>query len=77
MKSISQLCKRNDIVDVYNQITTKLSSHFNIISQDKIEEQAKNVNENDDKQLDGFLQRVIVRIHHNISNIIHEASKNS
>jgi hypothetical protein len=74
MKSISQLCKRNDIVDVYNQITTKLSSHFNIISQDKIEEQAKNVNENDDKQLDGFLQRVIVRIHHNISNIIHEAS---
>ncbi len=74
MKSISQLCKRNDIVDVYNQITTKLSSHFNIISQEKIEEQAKNVNENDDKQLDGFLQRVIVRIHHNISNIIHEAS---
>lgn len=69
MKSISQLCKRNDIVDVYNQITKKLSSHFNIISQDKIEEQAKNVNENDDKQLDSFLQRVIVRIHHNISSL--------
>jgi hypothetical protein len=74
MKSISQLCKRNDIVDVYNQITTKLSSHFNIISQDKIEEQAKNVNENDDKQLDSFLQRVIVRIHHNISNITNQVS---
>lgn len=74
MKSISQLCKRNDIVDVYNQITTKLSSHFNIISQDKIEEQAKNVNENDDKQLDSFLQRVIVRIHHNISNITYQVS---
>ena len=74
MKSISQLCKRNDIVDVYNQITTKLSSHFNIISQEKIEEQAKNVNENDDKQLDSFLQRVIVRIHHNISNITNQVS---
>lgn len=74
MKSISQLCKKNDIVDVYNQITSKLSSHFNIITQDKIEEQAKTVDEKDDKQLDSFLQRVIVRIHHNISKIIFNVS---
>ena len=67
MKSISKLCQKNDIIEVYNKITTKLSSHFHILTQDKIQEQAKDVDVKDDQQLDSFLQRVIVRIHHNIS----------
>jgi len=34
-----------------------------------MEEQTKNVDVKDDKQLDSFLERVIVRIHHNIIRI--------
>ena len=70
MKSLNQLCQRNNIVKEYKLVITKLSLHFNILTQDKLEEQTKKVDVNDDKQLDTFLQRVIVRIHHNISKII-------
>ena len=70
MKSLNQLCQNNNIVKEYKLVITKLSLHFNILTQDKLEEQTKKVDVNDYKQLDTFLQRVIVRIHHNISKII-------
>jgi len=66
MKNINQLCQRNSIVELYGKIANKLSSHFNILTEEKMEEQTKNVDVQDDKQLDNFLQRVIVRIHKNV-----------
>jgi isochorismate hydrolase len=33
MKTLNQLCQRNNIVAVYNKITIKLSSHFHILTQ--------------------------------------------
>ena len=69
MKNLNQLCQRTNIVKEYKIIITKLSLHFNILTQEKIEEQTRKVDVNDDKQLDSFLQKVIVRIHHNISKI--------
>ena len=63
MKTINNLCQKNDIVSVYDQIRLKLQSHFNLLTQEKIKEQTKNVDVQNDKQLDSFLQKVIVRIH--------------
>ena len=67
MKTMNQLCQSNNIIAVYQKITVKLSSHFHILTQEKIEEQEKNVDVKDDKQLDSFLQKVILRIHNHIS----------
>ena len=67
MKTINQICQSNNIVLLYDQIRLKLISHFNILTQANMEEQTKNIDVKDDKQLDSFLQQVIIRIHHNIS----------
>jgi len=45
---------------------TKLDSHFNIFTQQKLKEETKNIDTNNDRQLDSFLQKIILRIHHKI-----------
>jgi len=64
MKQVNKICQKDSIVDMYNKVANKLSSHFNITSQIQLEEETKHIDVNDDKQLDSFLQKVILRIHH-------------
>jgi len=66
MKTVEQLCQKTSIVNVFNRVAKELSSHFNLLTEEKISEQAKNVDVKNDKQLTSFLQKVMVRMedHH-------------
>ena len=77
MKSLTQTCEKESIVPILKQVMCKLDSHFNILTQKKLTEETKSVDVNNDKQLDSFLQKVIVRIHHHISKINFNFSSSS
>lgn len=61
MKSLMDLCQRNNVVDTYKVVTSRLSSHFNIVPDNDKKNCIKKT------KLDSFIQRMIVRVHHHIS----------
>jgi len=66
MKNLNKICEKNSIVNNLKKVMTKLDSHFNIFTQQKLKEETRNIDTNNDRQLDSFLQKVILRIHHKI-----------
>jgi len=61
MKNLMDLCQRNNVVDTYKIISSRLSSHFNISPPQNDPNTCTQKT-----KMDSFIQRMIVRVHHHI-----------